>query len=551
MWSNLRSFSVLSVLVTSFQCVHTAPAPADDALTVDLGYALYKPNVVNKTTGYATFLNIRYAAPPIGERRWAPPAPPLNARDQGVVQGSNAPTICPQANPAWVEPAVNALGDDAIYTIPPGLPPSPVSEDCLYLDVRTPTRALDDACKRKPAKAKPVMVFIHGGGFVVGVKGKYDPTELLAQGRSDVVYVAFLYRLGAFGWLTDPDDPSAIVPNLGLLDQRAALKWVQDNIAKFGGDPSQVTIFGESAGGGSVLLHSTAYGGTKEQNLFKRGIPQSPYIVNITKAQQKQTKDSFLAKLNVTTVAEAKKLSTEALQKANTEVIAPSAYGEYTFGPTIDGDLVPELPSKLYLEGRFNRDISMMSGYNSDEGRLFVNQSLSTEDDYATYLRGFYPFATPDQISYIQNTLYPPLSSNTPNLPYTTFQQRLGLTFADAFLNCQAYAADRAYISRAYEYVFAVPPGYHFQDISYTFFTLPTPPGVDAGIAAAFQKYLTQFAKQGDPNAKGLPPFPSFGENGESLVIDRGVGGIVARKVRDEAAVRRCEFWLSGEVFGA
>ncbi len=183
------------------------------------------------SSGYA-FRGLPYAAPPTGDLRWRPPQRP--ASWHGVRDASSYAPSCLQKPSLFV-------------------PPGPQSEDCLYLNVSTPTLA-------RHGRGLPVLVWIHGGGFTQDGALNYDGTKLAANG---VVVVTINYRLGAFGFLAHPalaSHPGGPSGNYGLMDQQAALRWVQQNIARFGGDANDVTIAGQSAGGLSVLAHLVSHG---------------------------------------------------------------------------------------------------------------------------------------------------------------------------------------------------------------------------------------------------------------------------------------------------
>jgi para-nitrobenzyl esterase len=195
--------------------------------------------------GVRSFLGLPYAAPPTGNLRWRPPQPA--AAWSGVRDATKFGPSCPQAT----------MGN-------PFLPPGPISEDCLYLNVYTPAA--------RPGANRPVLVWIHGGGLVQDGARNYDGTKLAADGT---VVVTINYRLGALGFLAHPalaSRPGGAAGNYGLMDQQAALRWVQRNIAQFGGDPRNVTIAGQSAGGLSVLAQMVSPGA---RGLFQRAIVQS------------------------------------------------------------------------------------------------------------------------------------------------------------------------------------------------------------------------------------------------------------------------------------
>src|SRR3984885_6148143 len=199
------------------------------------------------SSGVSTFLGLPYAAPPVGDLRWRPPAPAAGWR--GIRDATQFGPSCPQAQ----------VGN-------PLLPPGTISEDCLYLNVYAPAVGSDDQGGR------PVLVWIHGGGLVQDGARDYDGSKLAADG---VVVVTINYRLGALGFLAHPalaSRPGGSAGNYGLMDQQAALRWVQRNIARFGGDPRNVTIAGQSAGGLSVLAQLVSPGA---RGLFQRAIVQS------------------------------------------------------------------------------------------------------------------------------------------------------------------------------------------------------------------------------------------------------------------------------------
>jgi len=237
--------------VAAFAALFVATIPARRAapphVTIDSG-AL--EGTVDSTTGTLVFKGIPYAAPPVGSLRWRPTQPPAHWR--GVRAAQQLGHNCMQSQP---------YSDIDPYS-------AGVSEDCLYLNVWTTSLG-------SSAAARPVMVWIHGGGFFAGFGGeeRHNGARLAQKGA---VVVTLNYRLGPFGFLTHPaltaESPRNASGNYGLLDQIAALKWVQRNIARFGGDPARVTIFGESAGGmsvGSLIASPLAKG------LFQRAILES------------------------------------------------------------------------------------------------------------------------------------------------------------------------------------------------------------------------------------------------------------------------------------
>ena len=182
--------------------------------------------------------------------------------------------------------------------------------------------------------------------------------------------MSFNYRLGALGWLSGPTFQENGTANAGLHDQRFALEWIQRNIHLFGGDPSRVTVFGESAGGGSVMHQITAYGGKKGPVPFAQALPQSPgFIPIVSNQQQEQSFRGFLEYANVTSLAEARALSSEQVILANAQQVGAAVYGQFVYGPTVDGDFVTTLPGLALLHGQFAKDVKVMVGHNAQEVR--------------------------------------------------------------------------------------------------------------------------------------------------------------------------------------
>lgn len=294
----MRVSNTIAALATLLPVALAGPTKYDKLPEVDLGYEIYRANSLNDTTGLYSFSNIRYAAPPVGKNRFAAPQPP--AQNRSTVQFNRSEPICPQANPLWGLitqefltsyfagvrsfnqsdfdtglPADLTVDDINLDTFDTSIVPKAdprTTEDCLFLDVVVPQQIFKK--KAKKGKGAAVLVWIYGGGYTAGSKASgYNPAGLLARsqnGEDDdgVIYVALNYRLGAFGWLSGPTFQENGTANAGLHDQRFALEWIQKHISKFGGDPDRVTVFGESAGGGSIMAQITAFGGKKGRAPF-------------------------------------------------------------------------------------------------------------------------------------------------------------------------------------------------------------------------------------------------------------------------------------------
>lgn len=420
------------------------------------------------TAGFYNFSNIRYGQAPVGELRFAEPLAPTG-RNTTVNNGSVG-RICPQASPKWELIAAtfdveyltgqkfNATLAAADVAAQSGAVPKQdprTTEDCLFLDVVVPQKIFAKANATSTAQSgsvsqiadgqvqastgkvsqiadgqiqastgsssssanntgAPVLVWIYGGGYTGGEKSSNSAAGLIkasqANGTSDgLVFVSINYRLGAFGWLAGPTLQSNGTANAGLYDQRLALQWVQDNIHLFGGNPNNVTVIGESAGGGSIMHQITAFGGNKGPAPFQQAVLQSPAFQNLPSYyQQEQTFNTFLNLTNVSTIEEARQLPYSTLQMANIVQVGNSTYGQFTYGPAVDGLIAPAIPGKLLLQGSYDKNLKIMVGHNADEGFLFTSPYITNDTTFNEYVQAAFPTIQPAVASYVENTLYPP-----------------------------------------------------------------------------------------------------------------------------------------------
>jgi para-nitrobenzyl esterase len=314
--------------------------------------------------GVLAFAGVPFAAPPVGERRFRAPEP--HPGWTGVRDATRFGKVSVQVG--------NSLG--AI-----GTAPAPDwSEDCLFLNVQTP--ALDD-------RRRPVMVWIHGGAFVNGTGAIpwYDGSRFVTQG--DVVVVSINYRLGALGWLylghLDPTYRAS--GNSGLLDQILALEWVRDNIAGFGGDPDNVTVFGESAGAMSI---GTLLGTPAAAGLFAKAIPQSGAAHNVSPTEDASVvTDALIAELGGGGLDALLAVTPARLLEAQQAVSAAMTTGKLPprsnsasglpFGPVIDGHVLPRHPYEAVRDGSA-ADVALLTGSNRDEWNLFGLMASNVED---------------------------------------------------------------------------------------------------------------------------------------------------------------------------
>lgn len=247
---------------------------------------------------------------------------------------------------------------------------------------------------------------------------------------------------------------------------------------------------------------------------------------------------------------ELRQLPTEKLIQANIiQVGLDSTYGTFTYGPTVDGGFVPDLPGKLLLEGKFDRRLRVMVGHNANEGLIFTSPYIRDNDDYAQYLRNNLPGITDEALELITTRFYPPVFDGSKG--YRDQLQRTALTVAESIFNCNTFYLSRAYNNETFSYIFAVPPALHGQDVPYTFFDENAPnPGnqIDEDVALALQEFITSFAETGVPDAgglKGVPVFEMYGPDASVLELD----ATSIEETIDDAANERCVWWQRAEYF--
>jgi para-nitrobenzyl esterase len=443
------------------------------------------------------FKGIPFAAPPIGDLRWQPPQPA--AKWKGVREAKDFGSHCIQS----------AGYPDMVFH-----DPGP-SEDCLTLNVWAPAKA-------KPGSL-PVMVWIFGGGFVSGGTSENRQDGQFLAGRN-VVVVSMNYRLGIFGFFAHPEltaeSPHHASGNYGLLDQTAALAWVKANIAAFGGDPNNVTIFGESAGSISV---SAQMASPLAKGLFAKAIGESggalygsdPAAPTRETLEQRSVAFSQTA-FGTSSVAELRKLSADDILKAATAKTTPPPP---RFWPDIDGYFLPDSVASIYAAGN-QAHVPLLAGWNADEARGQV-LTAKTKPNAAS-------FTTSAQTEFGDNAqkflaLY----------PATTDAEALvsaGDYAGDHFIDYSTWRWLEAQVATGNAPVFryrldlgspgdknhaAILGAFHSDDIEYVFGTLdsraeaPWRPE-DRKLSEQIGAYWTNFARTGNPNATGLPEWPVY-----------------------------------------
>jgi carboxylesterase type B len=397
------------------------------------------------------------------------------------------------------------------------------------------------------------MVWIHGGGYGTGGNG-FDFTPIIGTNHNRFIVVSIQYRLGAFGFLSSDEVHRFGTPNAGILDQQLALQWVQQYIHLFGGDHTKVTIFGESAGAGSVMLHDIAYGGTLGTSLFRNSITSSPYLpfqygyadwqpsqayYAFAAAAGCDTKDAYLhgAPFSTNTTKSIFKCLTSAshadLVAANVQVSQSGTWGTWAFLPVTDGRIIQDRPSKALAENRVN-GVNHLAGHNAMEGASWVPPVVNTIEELVYYLETTFPMFDNNDIAKI--LYYYPSSNATdnPNAPLyatlgdsgpTTVNQSIAATgqmeraiaiYGETTFICPSYwlaeaYSDNAWGGQGYKYQFSPPSAYHGADGA-AFLSAPYSTsyyGTD--FVYAFQTMYGNFIVNDDPSV------PSSIANGVTL----------------------------------
>ncbi|KAJ5308604.1 hypothetical protein N7508_003983 [Penicillium antarcticum] len=530
---------------------------------VDLGYERHQA---------ISFNQCPLCRPPVGDLRFRAPVLPTENREH--VQNGSVGRVCPQAAPVWntqgapafllgylYNQTISVPSNVSAYQYKPTKQDPRTTEDCLFLDVVVPKKIFDRGQNKTSRKnLAPVLVWIYGGGYVAGEKSSSDATGLvqrsMAGGEQGLVFVSLNYRLGAFGFSGGDSITTNGTANAALHDQRFGLDWVYKNIHLFGGDATRVTVMGESAGGGSIMHQITAYGGSRGPVPFQQAILQSPgWVPTISEEQQEGTLQQFLGYLNVSTIEEARKLPSDKLIAANAyQVATQSQWGQFTYGPTVDGTFVPALPGQLLLSGDFDHNLNIMVGHNADEGLLFTSPASVNSSGLAEQLKQLSTSIPANVTQSITEDLYPAVYNGS--YGYTDSVGRTALVISDLIFQCNTDYFNRAYDKQTYAYEFAIPPGVHGQDVGYTFYNNNSNANGALGalgaianvtVALAMQDFFTSFAQHGVPKSHLAPPFRRHGERATLMVL----GNHTIQPMRDPTSNPRCKFWQTAPYYVA
>src|SRR6202790_5450187 len=445
------------------------------------------------------FKGIPFAAPPVGELRWKEPQP--LAGWKGVRKATEFGARCMQPR----------IYEDMVFR------DAGPSEDCLYLNVWTPGIS---------AKTKlPVMVWIYGGGFQAGATSepRQDGEHLAHKG---VVVVSMNYRLGIFGFFSHPEltkeSPHHASGNYGLLDQAAALQWVRKNIAAFGGDPENVTIFGESAGSFSV---SALMASPTSKGLIHRAIGESGAFFGRTLtakplAESEQDVAKFAASIGADSLEKLRAMTSQQTLDA-----ASKDKNAFRFGPNIDGYFFPESPAEIYAKGN-EAHVTLLAGWNHDEGNyhMFFGTDPPTKENYSKKATQLFGEKAPDVLKAFPGETDQQVKSSADLIATANFigygtwkwiemRAKLGDTavYRDEVEQAPPLAPPAAGAPATTD----SPRAYHSAEIEFVFGMLdskklPWRPE-DYELSEQMGSYWTNFAKTGNPNGAGLPQWPPYG----------------------------------------
>ena len=478
---------------------------------------------VDKAAGVRSFKGVPFGAPPVGEFRWQPPQPVK--KWEGI---RKADKFGPRAMQR------NVFGDMNFRS-------NGTSEDCLYLNVWTPA---------KPGKNLPVLVYFYGGGFIAGdgSEPRYDGASMASKG---IVTVTVNYRLGVFGFFAHPEltkeSPHHASGNYGLLDQSAALQWVQKNIAAFGGDPKRVTIAGESAGSISV---SAQMASPLSKNLIAGAIGESGSIIGALSAvplsEGEQAGVKFTAAIGKDSLAALRAMSAEELLETTAKPGLPR------FSPTVDGWFFPKSPAEIFAAGEQAR-VPLLAGSNIEESGAgaVLGREKATVENYRKALERLYPGKADEVFKHFPATNEAEVAAAARDLASDRFiafstWKWVELATKTGGKPTYYYRYDRARPAMRPEMGDAqaglaggivrgtgtapatprpLPRGaVHSAEIEYAMGNLDGNKVYawmpeDFQVSKTMQEYFVNFIKTANPNGKGLPNWPKFDAN-QRMIID-------------------------------
>ncbi|XP_055477343.1 pyrethroid hydrolase Ces2e-like [Psammomys obesus] len=492
-------------------------------------------HVKNTDIAVHTFLGIPFAKPPVGPLRFAPPEAPEPW--SGVRDGTSYPAMCLQND---------MMDSEALKMMKLIMPPVSMSEDCLYLNIYTPTHA-------HPGSNLPVMVWIHGGALVVGMASMYDGSMLVAT--EDVVVVAIQYRLGVLGFFSTGDQHAR--GNWGYLDQVAALRWVQQNIANFGGNPERVTLFGESAGGTSVSSHVVS---PMSQGLFHGAIMESgvavlPGLIS----SSSEVVYSTVANLSGCAAVNSESLVHCLRSKSEAEILAINKVFK-VIPAVVDGVFLPAHPQELLASDDFH-PVASIIGVNNDEYGWLLPMIMGSAQKIREITRETLPAILKNTAA--KEMMLPPEcgdllmeeymgDTEDPQTLQTQYTEMMGdFMFMIPALQVAHFQRSHAPV---YFYEFQHRPSFlkdvrpphvkvdHGDEIflvfGYLFCGIKLPhTEQEELLSRKIMKYWANFARHGNPNSEGLPYWPVFDHEEQYLQLN------IQPAVGQALKARRLKFW--------
>ncbi|KAK0463607.1 Alpha/Beta hydrolase protein [Desarmillaria tabescens] len=497
------------------------PCGVQSAPVIDLGYAKYRGTLDPAGSNNTQFLGIRFTAPPTGSLRWQAPRTPSFV--PGIQNATAEPARCLQGE----------TGQGPSNTFPADKRDTPVadSEDCLFLNVYVPGQ-LDSR------KNLPVVVWIHGGGYDVGGANgfsrgpdAFNGNDLVRESGGGVIAVVTQYRLGMFGFLAGESVKAHGALNAGLLDQQFAFQWVQKHITKFDGDPSRVTIWGESAGAGSVLQQVIANDGRTFPPLFRAAITSSSFLplqYAYNDVIPEFLYNTVVSRTNCTSAANSltclRNANVNVLEQINIDLCVSGFFGTFVFVPVVDGEFIRQRPTIAMREGKVNGEV-LMSVTNTDEGGPFVDSStagtvqplqsilvlilMSVTNTNEGGLFVDSSIAGTVQVSQYLTQLFPNLSSQHRDVAVTKYSslgtpiEQVTAIMGESIFVCPTYFLLRGFLGSSFKGQFAIPPAGHGDDVAYYFPSMNAngvPPFNNTDFDKAFAEYFLAFVMPLDPN---------------------------------------------------
>lgn len=506
----LTQYSFLLILALFFLVNNIQAQSLSDPIPTEQGSV--RGEVLGDTV---VFRAIPYAEAPVGNLRWRAPQP-AKPRSE-VLNAIKFGNRCCQVGP----PDGNILGGTRTFM---------GSEDCLTLNIWAP--------KAKDNTLRPVMFFIHGGGNVQGsaINPLYDGKNLTEKGG--VILVTINYRLAQFGFLAHPqltaEDKNQSSGNYALLDQIMALDWVRDNIKNFGGDPNNITIFGESAGGVNVVC---LVGSPLAAGKFQRAIVESGgFGVNVNlkdtaNSAQVESAEEFGLRFvkeagcanSADPIACLRSKSPEEVFKVLTgEAGVINRFdGSTVYGPNIDGYVLKESPI-VAIQGNRHNNVPIMIGTNKDEATIFTGMlQVDTNAGYRRTVKSLFPTISKDILK-----KYPASNYSSPREAFNTFFTDLTFVCPSRWAGLMSSVNQPQTFIYSFSNVFEIPQlksfgAFHGQELLFVFNNfLNIPPSQDQRkLSETMLSYWTNFAKAGDPNGTGLPTWQRHNQNSDSYQV--------------------------------